>query len=236
MKKVILVTALLAAFSAHAVEVGVNASIDMANADRSGTGVTIGQKFDRVGVTAGFDRYSKGTDLDKYTVMGSYDVIKVGVATFAAKAGVAYLDALYTAPPYTRMEVMVLKAFPLAPQMQLPVLSGPKNERVYELRSYESATEKIFRNKVKMFNEGDEIGLFKRLNFNAVFYSEVIAGSHMPNLMYMTCFENKADRDAHWKSFSSDPFWKTLSAMPEYQHNVSLNDTRFLRPTGYSDF
>jgi hypothetical protein len=92
MKKVILVTALLAAFSAHAVEVGVNASIDMANADRSGTGVTIGQKFDRVGVTAGFDRYSKGTDLDKYTMMGSYDITKIGSATLSAKAGFAYLD------------------------------------------------------------------------------------------------------------------------------------------------
>lgn len=161
---------------------------------------------------------------------------KLNADTAYLSAGAAYLDALYTAPPYTRMEVMLLKAFPLAPQMQLPVLKGPKNERIYELRSYESATEKIFRNKVKMFNEGDEIGLFKRLNFNAVFYSEVIAGSHMPNLMYMTCFENKADRDAHWKSFSSDPFWKTLSAMPEYQHNVSLNDTRFLRPAEYSDF
>lgn len=161
---------------------------------------------------------------------------KLNADTAYLSAGALYLDALYTAPPYTRMEVMVLKAFPLAPQMQLPVLSSSKNERVYELRSYESATEKIFRNKVKMFNEGDEIGLFKRLNFNAVFYSEVIAGSHMPNLMYMTCFENKADRDAHWKSFGSDPYWKTLSAMPEYQHNVSLNDTRFLRPTDYSDF
>jgi hypothetical protein len=161
---------------------------------------------------------------------------KLNADTAYLSAGAAYLNADYTTPPYTRIEVIVLKAFPLAPQMHLPVLSGPKNERIYELRSYESATEKIFRNKVKMFNEGDEIGLFKRLNFNAVFYSEVIAGSHMPNLMYMTTFENKADRDAHWKSFSSDPFWKTLSAMPEYQHNVSLNDTRFLRPTDYSDF
>ena len=87
-----------------------------------------------------------------------------------------------------------------------------------------------------MFNEGDEIGLFKKLNFNAVFYSEVIAGSHMPNLMYMTCFENKADRDAHWKSFVGDPFWKTLLAMPMYQHNVSHIDINFLRPTDYSDF
>lgn len=151
-------------------------------------------------------------------------------------AGTAYRDALYTNPPYTRMEVILLKAFPLAPQMQLPQLKAPKSERVYELRSYESATEKIFANKVKMFNEGDEIGLFKRLNFNAVFYSSVIAGSKMPNLMYMTCFENKADRDEHWKTFSQDPYWKKLSSMPEYQKNVSRNDIVFLRPTHYSDF
>ena len=100
---------------------------------------------------------------------------KLNKDTAYLSAGAAYLNADYTTPPYSRMEVMVLKAFPLAPQMQLPKLTGPKSERVYELRSYESATEKIFQNKVKMFNEGDEIGLFKRLNFNAVFYSEVIA-------------------------------------------------------------
>lgn len=92
MKKIILVTALLAAFSAQAVEVGVNASSDTANTDRTGYGVTIGQKFDKVGVTAGFDRYSTGIDLNKYTLMGSYDVAKVGTATVAVKAGVAYLD------------------------------------------------------------------------------------------------------------------------------------------------
>jgi hypothetical protein len=161
---------------------------------------------------------------------------KLNKDTAYQSAGAAYLNAAYIAPPYSRMEIILLKAFHLAPQMQLPILTAPKSERVYELRSYESATEKIFKNKVQMFNEGDEIGLFKRLNFNATFYAEVVAGSHMPNLMYMTCFENKADRDAHWKSFSSDPFWKTLSAMPEYQHNVSHIDISFLRPTDYSDF
>ena len=124
----------------------------------------------------------------------------------------------------------------MAPQMQLPDLKGEKKNRVYELRSYESATEKIFTNKVRMFNDGDEIGLFKKLNFNAVFYSEVLAGSKMPNLMYMTCFENMADRDAHWKTFVDDPYWKKLSTMPEYQHNVSHIDITFLRPVEYSDF
>ncbi len=151
-------------------------------------------------------------------------------------AGTAYINAPYNAPAYNRMEVILLKAFPLAPQMQLPNLTAPKNERIYELRSYESATEKIFANKVHMFNEGGEIDIFKRINANAVFYSEVISGSHMPNLMYMTCYANKADRDAHWDSFRNEPAWKTLSAMPEYQHNVSHIDISFLQPLEYSDF
>lgn len=87
-----------------------------------------------------------------------------------------------------------------------------------------------------MFNQGDEIGLFKRLNFNAVFYSEVIAGSKMPNLMYMTSFENMDDRNAHWKAFSSDTAWVKLKSMPIYQNNVSHIDITFLKGVEYSDF
>jgi len=153
-----------------------------------------------------------------------------------ASTGAGYVDAAYSDPPYVRMETILLRAFPLAPQMQLPSLQSAKKERVYELRSYESATEKKFENKVQMFNQGDEIGLFKKLNFNAIFYSEVIAGSKMPNLMYMTSFENKAARDEHWKTFVGDPYWKNLSAMPEYQNNVSHIDITFLYPADYSDF
>ena len=147
-----------------------------------------------------------------------------------------YLNASYDQPAYTRLENIVLHAFSLAPVLQPPQLQGPRSERIYELRSYESATEALFRNKVHMFNEGDEIGLFKRLGFNAIFYGEVLAGAQMPNLMYMTSFENRAVRDAHWKTFGSDPRWKQLSAMPEYQHNVSHIDIHFLRPTPYSDY
>jgi NIPSNAP len=151
-------------------------------------------------------------------------------------AGAEYFNAVYTSAPYSRMEVILLHAFSLAPALQLPKLSGARKDRIYELRSYESATEKIFKNKVNMFNEGDEIGLFKRLNFNANFYGEVIAGGKMPNLMYMTCHENKTVRDANWKNFVGDPYWKKLSAMPEYQHNVSHIDISFLYPTEYSDY
>ncbi len=150
-------------------------------------------------------------------------------------AAAEYINAVHTAPPYSRMETILLQSFELAPKMQLPALKSEKKDRVYELRSYESATEKIYQNKVQMFNQGDEIGLFKRLNFNAVFYGEVIAGSKMPNLMYMTSFENMDDRNSHWKAFVDDPYWKKLSAMPEYKNNVSHIDIILMHPADYSD-
>jgi hypothetical protein len=122
------------------------------------------------------------------------------------------------------------------PQLKAPELQTPRAERIYELRSYEGYTEKIFKNKVQMFNEGGEVDLFKRLGFNAVFYAEVLAGSRVPNLMYMTTFANKSSRDEHWNTFRDDPQWKTLSAMKEYQNNVSKIDITFLTPTAYSDY
>jgi hypothetical protein len=151
-------------------------------------------------------------------------------------AGADYINADYKSPCYDRMEVIMLKAFSLAPLLQVPQLTAAKKDRIYELRSYESTSETIFKNKVHMFNEGDEIGIFKKLNFNAVFYSEVLSGGKMPNLMYMTSYENMDDRNAHWKAFGNDTSWKKLSAMPEYQNNVSHIDITFLRGVEYSDF
>ena len=126
-----------------------------------------------------------------------------------------YLNAAYDKPVYTRIENIFLKAFELMPKLTPSKLTASKSERVYELRSYESASENLYRNKVKMFNQGGEIDIFSRLGFNPVFYSEVIFGSKMPNLMYMTSFENMKSREEHWKAFSNDPAWKTLSAMKE---------------------
>ncbi|WP_341841206.1 NIPSNAP family protein [Chitinophaga caseinilytica] len=150
-------------------------------------------------------------------------------------AGKDYIDAPHDQVPYTRLETILLKAFSGMPAMQEPQLTGPKSKRVYELRSYESPTEKYYRNKVKMFNAGDEIGIFKKLKFNAVFYGEVLAGSRMPNLMYMTTFMDQEDRDAHWKAFSADENWKKLQADEQYKNNVSRNEKFFLRPLEYSD-
>ncbi|WP_235528553.1 NIPSNAP family protein [Pedobacter sp. Leaf194] len=148
------------------------------------------------------------------------------------EAGSAFLSAAYNTPPYNRLESIILKAFSAMPEFAIPKLTTPKSERVYELRSYESATESLASNKIDMFND-HEVAIFTKLNFNAVFYGQVISGSKMPNLMYLTTFNNKADRDKHWTAFGED--YKKISGLPQYQHNVSKNVTLFIYPTDYSD-
>lgn len=148
------------------------------------------------------------------------------------EAGKNYLTASYKTPPYTRIESILLQAFKSRPEYFVPKLKGPKSERVYELRSYEGATENLSTNKIGMFND-HEVQIFDDLNFNAVFYGQVIAGKTMPNLMYLTTYENKADRDKHWADFGA-PYGK-VSGLPQYKNNVSKNVTLFIRPTDYSD-
>ncbi|RZK78438.1 MAG: NIPSNAP family containing protein [Pedobacter sp.] len=150
-------------------------------------------------------------------------------------SGTEYLNAAYNNTPYDRVETILLNAFENDPKFHLSPLTGPKAERVYELRSYEGPTEKLYKSKLKMFNAGGEIGLFTRLGFNAVFYGDVVSGSRMPNLMYMTTFENKASRDKHWDAFRDDSEWKKLSAIEEYKNTVSKSTITFLYPTNYSD-
>ena len=121
------------------------------------------------------------------------------------------------------------------PDFAIPKLTGSVAEKIYEFRSYESSTEKLYRSKVDMFNAGGEVALFERLQFNAVFYGAVLSGAQMPNLVYMTSFNNQAERDAKWKVFSADPEWKSLSAMPKYLNTVSHADIILMHATPYSD-
>lgn len=151
-------------------------------------------------------------------------------------AGAAYINAPFDNPPYVRLESILLRAFTAQPDFFAPKFSTPKSEQIFELRSYQSATEKIYNKKVEMFNEGGETKIFKKIGANAIFYGEVLSGSEMPNLMYMTSYENMKSHDEHWNAFRNHPDWKTLSGMEEYKNTVSKNITLLLHPTEYSDF
>ena len=150
--------------------------------------------------------------------------------------GIDFLGAPFDQRPFVRKESILLKAFPDAPNYFIPNHKTAPSERIYELRSYEGPTENLFRQKVKMFNEAGEIKLFKSLDFNAVFYAEVISGSTMPNLMYLTTFADMPTHEDRWAAFRAHPEWKAMSALPEYQNTVSKSIKLLLHPTDYSDF
>ena len=150
--------------------------------------------------------------------------------------GEDFLNAPFDNVPFQRKESILLKAFPDAPTFFIPKFKTPHSKRIYELRSYEGPTENLYRQKVKMFNEGGEIKIFKSLDFNGVFFAGVISGSTMPNLMYLTTFADMAAHDAHWDAFKNHPDWKKLSGLEEYKHTVSKAIKILLSPTDYSDF
>ena len=173
------------------------------------------------------------TSIDQWqNISGVLD--KDGVYQSASKD---FTGAAVDHSPFERMESILLEAFDMQPHFTIPSLKNAVNEKIYELRSYESPTEALHTKKVKMFNEGGETGIFKRLGFNAIFYARVISGSRMPNLMYMTSFENMAEHDAHWKAFSNDAEWKKILSMPEYESKVSVShiDRVLMHATDYSD-
>lgn len=150
--------------------------------------------------------------------------------------GKFFLDADTSNLPYARIESTLLEAFPDQPKLISPPLrSNP--DALYELRSYESPTKTLANIKIDMFNAGGEIKLFKKLDFQAVFYGDVLSGSRMPNLIYMVVFENAASREAKWKSFLSSEKWKTISTDPKYRNDISVShiDSWLMHRTNYSD-
>ena len=95
MKKIAIASILaLAAISASALEVGVTSTTDYSGANqRQGFGATVGQQYDKVSVTAGFERFQKGSnDQDRYSLVAGYDVAKLGSVTITPQVGVAYLN------------------------------------------------------------------------------------------------------------------------------------------------
>jgi hypothetical protein len=150
-------------------------------------------------------------------------------------AGSDYINAKYDNPAYERIESVLLKAFDKMPEFYCPKFDTPKSEQIFELRSYHSATEKIYRKKVEMFNEGGETEIFSKIGANAIFYGEVISGASMPNLMYMTSYASKKSNEEHWKAFTQHPDWLELKEKEEYKNTVSHIDKWLCHPTDYSD-
>ncbi len=137
---------------------------------------------------------------------------------------------------YQRLESSLLRCFEGAPVVTPPPTDGQRAPRIFELRMYESNNSFTLARKIKMFHEG-EMGIFKRLGMQPVFFAETFVGARMPNLVYMLAFDNLAAREKLWQAFGADPEWQKLRAQPgnNDQENVSNISNSILRPLPFSD-
>jgi len=152
------------------------------------------------------------------------------------KAGAGYFNAAPTDPVYVRQEVSLLTAFSNVPKIEIPAATAAKGPRLFELRTYESHNERAHRAKVRMFAEMGEVDIFRVCGLTPVFFARTLAGSRMPNLMYLLVHENMAGREKSWDNFRNNAEWKKLSSTPGYTDPeiVSNITTVFLRPAAYS--
>jgi hypothetical protein len=150
-----------------------------------------------------------------------------------ARAGAAILDVPMSDPAFVRCESTLLRAIDSMPTLEPSAGAGTATPRIFELRTYESHSDRAALNKLQMFNAG-EVPIFRRTGLTPVFFGETLVGTRMPNLTYMLTFADMAARDSAWSAFAKDPEWKTLSADPRYRENVSAISDIILRPTAHS--
>ena len=132
------------------------------------------------------------------------------------KAAAGFRDAPATAPAFERSERSLLGAFAGWPKLVAPKLvDGKLPKRIFQLRTYESASQAAHARKVAMFNEA-EIGIFVRTGLTPVFFGDTLIGTRMPSLTYMLTFADTAELEAKWDVFRNDPAWKKLSADPRF--------------------
>lgn len=144
-----------------------------------------------------------------------------------------YLDIDGKASPLRRIRSELLLAFDCWPQVTVPSQKLEGKPRFFELRSYESATEKLGELKVEMFNEG-EVPIFLEAGIMPVFMGQALVGDMIPNLTYMVAFDDEEAMKAAWPRFVKSDSWKQLSAVAKYKGTVSKNNKSYWTAKSYS--
>ncbi len=153
-------------------------------------------------------------------------------ATFQAAAK-TYLDRGPKDSPYARISSELLVSMACMPEMKVPAGTLENDDRVYELRVYESPTERLGHLKVEMFNAG-EVPIFLDCNITPIFIGQAIVGPQTPSLSYLTVYPSEAERLKSWELFQKHPDWQVLKAVDKYQGTVNRIDKFVLVPTPYS--
>ncbi len=171
------------------------------------------------------------SSIDQFTAMQG----KLDMDSAYQSAGADYFDTPQKEPRYSRIDSELLLSFKAFPSPTVPKQAKMGKPRLFELRSYESHSEKMGMLKVEMFNSG-EVPVFLDVGIQPVFMGRVLAGPKMPNLTYLTVYDDEASLAKAWKGFGSHPDWQKLRAVEKFKGTVSKNHKTQLLPRPYSDF
>ncbi len=151
------------------------------------------------------------------------------------KAAEPFWNAPAKEPAFVRLESSLMIAFEGWPKLTPPKFETPHSKRIFQLRTYESASNQDHVRKVEMFHSG-EFEIFAKAGFRQVFYGDTLVGPRLPNLTYMLSFTDLAEMNAQWDKFRNDPDWKKLSASPRFafEQIVSNISNLFLSPLSVS--
>lgn len=149
------------------------------------------------------------------------------------EAAKSYLDRGPKEAPYARISSELLVAMDCMPQLAVDANSLSNSDRVYELRLYESANERLGNLKVDMFNNG-EVPIFHDSGITPLFIGQALVGPQTPNLTYLTVYPNDQARQKAWDAFRSHPDWQVLKDVAKYKGTVSKIDKYVLKAKPYS--
>jgi hypothetical protein len=150
------------------------------------------------------------------------------------KAAASSLALPAADPPFLACDSSLHAAVATMPGVEKPSGAAAGKDRIFELRTYRSATEAASRRKIEMFEGGGELALFGRVGLQTVFFGRDLVGPGLPSLTYMVVFADAAARENAWAAFRDHPEWVKMRDDPRYADTVSNIDSALLRPTDYS--
>ncbi len=175
-----------------------------------------------------------------WTIIAFPDIDDFAAMKSTLEADAVYLEAaspMYATsrdePIYERVESWLLRAFVGMPVMELPPQTTTGEDRIFELRLYESHNEDAARRKVHMFDNG-EIDIMRDVEMAPVLFAELLVGADVPALVYILSAPDMESHREHWRAFGGHPEWERMREMEMYKGTVSRIENVFLRPTAFS--
>jgi len=188
----------------------------------------------------GFFTVTVGRDLPTTLIIFSYP----SLADMEALWGKLNADPDYAAavaepekdePAFYRTEATLLRATSFSPPFAATPAGDPTH-KLYELRIYESPTNRQLGYLHDRFGRDGEIEIFHKSGIHPILYANTIFGPNLPNLAYLIPFESEAQREKAWATFNANPDWVRIRA-ESVQHGGEIvrNITNlFLTPMSFS--